>query len=203
MLAGILRRLTYKEIRATADAYLRRYAPDRGLVVDIEMVVDCRLGIDIVPVPGLERQFLIDGLYDLYQRQFYVDADECRRKTNRYRFTLAHELGHLALHAEHLQTIQASPAEYLRLLSEVPSSVYTRLEREASSFAGLFLLPASSLRSLLREVRTVLPNAVRDDGSIAVSALNEVTDHIGRRAGVSRQVVLIRGFYDGHWPRQP
>jgi Zn-dependent peptidase ImmA (M78 family) len=67
---------------------------------------------------------------------------------NRYRFTLAHELGHLYLHRDLYEELRfASVSEWKRFQEEVDETDYGWLEYQAYAFAGLVLVPTAHLRA--------------------------------------------------------
>lgn len=96
---------------------------------------------------------------------------------NRQRFTVAHELGHFALH-------QGLPAVFVDELmvhfrADTTVSNYDPRETEANHFAGCILLPASFLKSDLREQ----PIDISDDTAVRSMA---------RRYEVSQQALTVR-----------
>jgi len=44
-----------------ARSFLQEHHPSLALPVPIEEIIDIRLGIDIVPIPGLQCAFDVDG----------------------------------------------------------------------------------------------------------------------------------------------
>jgi Zn-dependent peptidase ImmA (M78 family) len=70
------------------------------------------------------------------------------RRLNRYRFTLAHELGHLYLHRELYAELRFGTLnEWKRFQTEVDETDYNWLEYQAYAFAGLVLVPTGHLRT--------------------------------------------------------
>jgi len=56
--------------------------------------------IDIVPMPGLHALIETDGFITSDLREIFVDEFVYQSRLGRYRFTLAHELGHSVLHRD-------------------------------------------------------------------------------------------------------
>jgi len=97
-------RLSYEEVRSGAEAFLRQYHPDRTLPVPIEEIVESQLKLDIVPAPNLHQLLEIDGFLTGNLKEIWVDDSVYRSRPGRYRFTLAHEVGHLILHGDVYRT---------------------------------------------------------------------------------------------------
>ncbi len=47
--------LSFDEIKAKAEAFLRQYHPANALPIPIEEIIDNQLKIDIIPIPGLKK----------------------------------------------------------------------------------------------------------------------------------------------------
>ncbi len=89
--------MNYNQIEQHAIDFLQAHDPDGTLPVPIELIVE-RMGIDIVPVPGLKRGYDLEGFTSCDRQAIYVDEQEPFNYETRYRFTLAHEVGHVILH---------------------------------------------------------------------------------------------------------
>lgn len=106
--------------------------------------------------------------------------------SNRQRFTLSHEIGHLVLH-------QGSPTVFVddimvHFRSEDSGGVSDPREAEANEFAAALLMPEACLRQDLREQ--------------FIDAFDDVAvRHLATRYSVSSQALTIRlsrlGFIDG------
>lgn len=92
--------LNYNDLRQKADDFLRQYHPSYDIPVPIEEIVEFDFGIDIIPIPGLHQAFEIDGFTSSDLTSITVDEYVYLKRPNRYRFTLAHEIGHVVLHKE-------------------------------------------------------------------------------------------------------
>ena len=83
-----------------------------------------------------------------------LDPDKYPELESRYRFTLAHEIGHWCLHKDYLTSQQGSdlfgyskPPTVIRA-----SQAQDRIERQADSFASCLLMPERWVRILWREL---------------------------------------------------
>ena len=94
---------SYEDLRRKADEFLAQHHPD-GIPVPIEEIVEFELGMDIVPTPGLHQFLEVDGFITSDLREIWVDQFVYDSRPGRYRFTLAHEVGHSILHADIFQS---------------------------------------------------------------------------------------------------
>ena len=122
--------LAYDEIARHAEDFLREHASAEEIPVDIESIVEFRLGMDIVPVPGLQRDHGIEGYISRDMGSIHVDEGVLINVPVRYRYTLAHEVGHLVLHSELLKD-DANGA-----VDEWSKSDYDRMEFQGYCFGG-------------------------------------------------------------------
>lgn len=144
--------LNYDEVRAAADEFRTSHGYDDEVAYPIERVVDVVLGLDIVPLPGLYRQFRINGYLTPDRSAIYVDADLPEVNETNYRLTLTHELAHLVLHEGVWERLSCdSIAEWRRVLASVLSDEeYDRMEWQAHAFAGCLLVPDRHLAPTFR-----------------------------------------------------
>ena len=52
--------LSYEQIRGRATEFLKQHHPSGTIPIPIEHIAEADLGIDIVPVPGLQDALVID-----------------------------------------------------------------------------------------------------------------------------------------------
>jgi Zn-dependent peptidase ImmA (M78 family) len=72
--------------------------------------------------------------------------------SNRQRFTIAHELGHLLLHREHLENKVHVDKQFRVLLRDKNASAgVDRMEVEANQFAAELLIPSALLHNAIQE----------------------------------------------------
>lgn len=78
--------------------------------------------------------------------------EDLEREDPRARFTLAHEIGHAALHAAELVRLSQIPHQERALLRGGEHRVFENSEWQADNFAGALLMPASGIRSLVKRL---------------------------------------------------
>ena len=138
------RRYKNSEIEVIAANILSKSYPQGiSIPIDIDWLAEShnRVG-SIVPVELLEDKFHVaatlisnpDGYFDII-----VDEDTFNLQGPRANFSIAHELGHVVLHAQicaNCHTIEDSIALRNRI-----TKAYRFIERNANYFAGAVLMP--------------------------------------------------------------
>ena len=154
----------------------------------------------IIPVPGLRDQIGVDGFLSRDRNAIYVDERVSNAIPSRYRFTLAHEVGHLVLHEELYRVADfTTPAEWLEFQSSLLEKDYSRYEFQAYCFGGLILVPQGALADA---VQAAVLKAQRGGYNVDLADPADrayVADWIGKKFEVSADVILRRGKYDGLW----
>jgi len=153
--------LEIDDLRRRAEDFLRQKHPGGELPVPVELIVE-RMGIDIVPVPDFRRLMDLEACTSADLSTIRVDKYVYEQIDRRYRYTLAHELGHMVLHpqifAELREDIHAQDA-WIELIRGIPANIQSRLEWQAYTFAGLFLVPT---KPLLARYEAVIPGVRAD-----------------------------------------
>ena len=187
--------LTYSQLRAAAEAFLKRYHPSRKIPIPIERIIEFQMGLDIVPLPGLLEAYDVDGFTSSDLSEISVDQFVYEHRPSRYRFTLAHEVGHVVLHAELFKAHQFRGIEaWKRFLMGVAEIDYSRLEWQAYSFGGLVLVPGDALQQELKlAAKQVKAQGVSKETDFAKSLM---TDMVANRFGVSSEVIERRLNFD-------
>lgn len=118
---------------------------DGKFPIDIEKICDY-LKISIVPVAGLSEKFGMDAFIAASFTTIYVDFDEFRAESNRYRFSIAHEIGHFVLHREYFPSRVESFTEWA---GSVINDLCGYVESQANCFAGCLLVPEGEIMRIL------------------------------------------------------
>jgi hypothetical protein len=153
--------LSYDDVRRRADAFLAQHHPDCTIPVPIEEIIEFELGMDIVPTPGLHQFLEVDGFITSDLQEIWVDQFVYDSRPGRYRFTLAHEVGHSILHADIFRSRTFhSVAEWKTFVNSIPDKEHGWLEYQAYAFAGLALVP----REPLEAATTKCVDLIRGEG---------------------------------------
>ena len=116
--------------------------------IPLDSIVDNKLKINVIPVPGLKRAYNVDGFALRDLQTIEVDQYIYDHQKNRYRFTLAHELGHILLQKDIIKQHKIkSVDEWKKIYSELNNDDRKWLEWQSYSFGGLVLVPQVHLKS--------------------------------------------------------
>lgn len=149
--------LNYAKLREIAKTVLDTYHPSRTLPVPIEEIIEFKFGLDIIPIPGLQKIIEVDAFLSQDLKSISVDEAVYDGRQRRYRFSLAHELGHLVLHKEIYKELSSnSVVDWKKNIQQLPDKEYSLLEWQAQNFAGLLLVPPEELAWEVQRVQTTL-----------------------------------------------
>ena len=185
--------LSYEEICNHANDFLNTYHPSRKIPIPIEEIADLQMGINIIPLPGLHRVLEVDGLILSNLSDLYVDEFVYNSRLGRYRFTLAHEIGHIVLHKNiYAKAKFGNIQEWKDFINSIPDKDHSWLEYHAYAFGGLVLVPGERLI----ELTEYHIKRIRKEG-ISLSenwdfAWDRVADQLAKDFEVSTQVIEKR-----------
>jgi len=169
-----------------AEEFILETHPRKNIPVPIERIIEC-MGIDIVPIPQLKKNYYLDGCASADGKHIYVDEYVADNYESRYRFTLAHELGHVVLHCILMRDIHSSIASinsYFEFLNNLTEKSKFCFEWQANNFAGCVLIPFEQLQSEyennIPEVRGLIKKAV-SQGVPLRDALAYACDHLAEQ----------------------
>jgi len=187
---------SYGRLCRLAAEFLGKCNPQDTIPVPIEEIAEVSLGLNIIPIPGLQRAFDVDGFIDSALAAITVDQFVLENRPARYRFTLAHEIGHLYLHREVFEGIKfSSIEEWKKFQLHVDPEDYSWLEWQAYSFAGLVLVPRNHLQ---KEFEACEIRAKADGFSPGSEAtLWYICEVLSSTFEVSREVIEKRIDKDG------
>jgi hypothetical protein len=196
--------LEYEQIASVATCFLR----DRKLhsiPIDIELVIESVYRANIIPLPGLQLAFYTEGFSSPDFRDIYVDDYVWKTGENRYRFTLAHELGHHLMHSKYLKMLgsYSSVTEWARVVAQIDPKDHAKMEFQAYAFAGLVLVPPNHLQSEFMEILGSLNSEfdqAKEDGLRRRDYIKYVLDQLAYGLSltfqVSTDVITRRIQYD-------
>lgn len=138
--------IPYERIEEIANDVLTRYNIAETFPIDVDKLVDNELKINIIPFPNLYREFEINAITSSDLEKIYVDDYLYLNLDRQYRFTLAHEVGHIFLHKDIYEQAEIDGLDsYREFMSSISEEEYESLEYQANSFAGYFLVPSTQL----------------------------------------------------------
>lgn len=192
--------LPYESLRAVADKFLEEHHPSGKIPIPIERIVEFGLGIDIVPMPGLQDEFDVDAYISSDLTEIRVDRFIQEHRSTRYRFSLAHEVAHLLVHASVFEELKFSTiAEWKAVMSSIPEEEYSWIEWQGYALAGLILVPNKPLTELFEQKLKDARRAGIELQDIDPEARRIVESNMAKSFDVSAEVIARRMNKDKLW----
>ncbi len=192
--------LPYEKLRIVATNFLSQHHASGEIPIPIEKIVEFKLQLDIVPIPGLQDEFDVDAFLTNDLTEIRVDQFIQQERPARYRFSLAHEVAHLLIHQDIFKELKFSTiAEWKKAMTSIPEDQYGWLEWQAYCLGGLLLVPSLPLRALFQESAEKALKAGIDLRELDDDSRRIVESNLGRHFDVSREVIAKRMNYDKLW----
>ena len=177
--------LSYDDINKRAEDFLREHKRNEVLPVNIESIAEFDLGLNIFPFPNLQETFDVEGFISGDLNVIYVDEFIYYQRPARYRFTLAHEIGHYVFHSDLIASFHPrSIADWSKFILAVDEETYGWLEWQAYSFAAAVLVPRVSLKQTFRnELKLLQPKIdfIRSKGLSTESSQDYIVNAIATK----------------------
>ena len=178
-------------VKKAAERFRKKYGNNK-IPVDMENIIEIQLGINIIPVPNLEKLCNTDALISSDWKNIYVDErsflDE--RYLKRYRFSLAHEMGHYVLHKNIYNLFEIKDFKgYYRYNDQLPKKEHQRIEFQADLFASHLLIPRNKL---ILEKNKILKKNKKDLKNIDRKLINQyISNPLSKIFGVSPRALTV------------
>src|SRR5438105_2687598 len=88
------------EIEKSANEFRRRYAAGTLGPLNIELIVEKKLRLTIIPTPNLCRRAKTKGLVSHRGKAICIDAAIYKHQPEEARQVITHETGHIFLHSQ-------------------------------------------------------------------------------------------------------
>lgn len=168
---------TYNKV---SNLVLKLYAIKQNILIDDEHTCDGFL-----------------GKCDFINRKVFIDSSLMVEDMHRYRFTLAHELGHAYLQQKLLKHLVADAHDEDVLDLKNSSKWEKRLEIQANHFAAFLLMPQNPMINIYMEVKSKLNYSMvsplrMDDNATSIHDCKIMFSVLSEFFGVSKQVAMIR-----------
>jgi len=184
---------TYSDIRQRAQTFLAQYHPSLELPVPIEEIVDVKMGINIFPFPRLYKDHGLNGFLSRDRTTIYVDELQYDQFNEKYRFTLAHELGHHVLHKSCYENLPfESPDEYVKWRLSVTPEDISWFETHGDWFAGYVLVPTNRLEQICLKVVSKYQDKFSEFKTIPDEIWSYISNEVATYFDVNPPVVEIR-----------
>ena len=192
--------LSFEDINTHAENFLKDHKAGNKIPVPIEEIIEFDLHLDIVPFPGLQRDFDIDGFIAGDLSCIYVDDFIFKHRPARYRYTLAHEIGHYVLHRKIMKSLRpSSVSTWKDFILNIDTEEYDWLEWQAYTFAGILLVPqkfieddfSQQIKAIHSKIRLAKLKKLPKD-SYQEYIINAVANKLIRKYDVSIDVLIKR-----------
>jgi len=115
------------------------------------------------------------------------------KNLNRYRFTVAHEIGHLILHEDFIRSRYPDDTEdWKNRVIAISDADNSRMEFQARSFAAQVLVPRPELVLALEDAKDYATGKGMDLGELKEFGEEWVAAWIAKQFKVSTEVILRR-----------
>ena len=183
------------DIEKIAHEFLSRYWSPSEQWVDIETIIERDLDV-LIDYSACDCFGAIGtiGRRQSDNRLVVVVSEEIAdRNPNRYRFTLAQEVGHLLLHESILEAI-TTPEEALDFHNSLTSEQYERLEYDANWCAGAILMPQRQFKDAVSDAYELWFGKMKSqsDKILLDFLAKRVVDDLAKKYRVSSQAARIR-----------
>jgi len=152
---GKCKYLTFDIIESKANEFLKKYNPALKIPVPVEEIIEFDLKLDIFPAPFLYKDHGISSFLTIDRKEIWVDQLQFEQYEQKYRFSLAHETGHLILHNYIIKEGYAiisktgsSVSNYLEWLNTLTGLDIEQMDFQANRFASYLLMPNPLLKNL-------------------------------------------------------
>lgn len=193
--------LPYARLSRLGEAFLEEHHPEDTLPIPVEDIVDQKLKIDIVPMRLSPHEIESFTSHDM--STFYVDVDVYNSdNTNRYRYSLAHELSHVILHKNIFENAGFKDIAGWKEFTLSFGEDYKWIEWQAYSLAGILLVPTKHLLNKFTAISKKLEDGGIDIRTLGPNEMNQIAKILGRDFGVSSAVIHKRAVREGLWAQE-
>lgn len=199
------KQINLQRVKQAANEFLHQYHPQQTLPVPIEDIVEIGLKIQVILINGLIRICGVNAFITQSFDSIVVDESMFKKQPERIRFTLAEEVGHMFLHKEwYLKDGPKGMENYIKWQEQLDGQLYSFIERQAKTFAGMILMPEEQTIAKWKEFaqRNNLPDVC------GVYDLTDTFPELAHEFAVSPDSLLVRlsslklvQIPDGFWIR--
>ena len=177
------------------------------LPIDVITLAELELKLDLIPFDDLRRRFQVDAALTADFSGIYIDAESYllieaapEWKLNRLRFSVAHELGHWAMHQDlFVRHGFKSPNEFVSWTQFCGGQKY-EIEQQANEFAGRFLVPITQLQSMYDQIVVHFNASLPSDWKQDPDLRRKAAERSAPTFGVHPQVIEARFSRESLWP---
>lgn len=186
--------LTYSGIGQKVEAFLNEYHPSIEIPIPIEEIIELKIGLNIFPFPRLFKDHALNGFLSRDLSTINVDDYQYEQLNEKYRFTIAHELGHYILHKSFYENLPLfeEANDYIKWRLSVPREDITWFETHGDWFAEQVLVPTAPLESICQEVVDKYKGTFTKMDTIPDDVWSYISNEVATFFDVNPPVVEIR-----------
>ena len=189
--------ITYEEVGQYAESFLKKHNSTRQLPVPIEWIIENDLGMHIIPIANLYKYYKQSGFLSADRKKIIIDEYQYDNYYEKYRFTLAHEVGHLIMHGAIYDELSfSSVEEYMEFLFSIPQKELYWFETHGDQFAGHLLVPSIELEKYCVELLESNRDQFSDTEYLPQEFWSYASNALANTFEVSPIVVDIRIKYE-------
>ncbi len=193
--------LSYDDVRDYAEEFLAEYHSDGSVPTPIEEIVEFDFGMHVIPIPGLKDEVGVDAFLASDLESISVDENVIMHFKVRYRFSLAHELGHHWIHDSLYQSTDIRTVSDWKAVQKEIGDRYFFFEYQANSFAGLILVSPAALKArFTRRVEEAKTKGLGAGDLLRHPLRHRLVEGLAGDFEVSDQTMTIRLEKDGLLP---
>lgn len=185
--------LPYEKIEGIVQKFLQHYHSEFTLPIPIEYIIEYCLELHICPLENLYKRFRLNGFLSADRTLIIIDEYQYDNYVEKYRFTLAHEVGHYIMHKDFYKGIDFSSAEeYYNFLLSIPNDELRWFETQGDNFAGHILVPAKQLEEECKKLIKENSDRFFDNYQPASDFWSYASEKLAESFDVNPKVVEIR-----------
>jgi hypothetical protein len=186
--------LTYSGIGQKVEAFFNEYHPSIEIPIPIEEIIELKIGLNIFPFPRLFKDHALNGFLSRDLSTINVDDYQYEQLNEKYRFTIAHELGHYILHKSFYEKLPLfeEADDYIKWRLSIPREDITWFETHGDWFAEQVLVPTAPLENICREVVDKYKRIFTKMDTIPDDVWSYISNEVATFFDVNPPVVEIR-----------
>jgi len=185
--------LSYSDIGGRVQAFLHQHHPSFEIPIPVEEIIELKLGLDIFPFPRLYKDHGLNGFLSRDLSTIYVDETQYSQFNEKYRYTLAHELGHYVLHKACYEDLPfRTPDEYVKWRLSLSQGDISWFETQGEWFAGQLLVPTVQLENVCKTVVAKYQETFKKFARMPDDVWSYISNEIATHFDVNPPVVEIR-----------
>ena len=184
---------SYTDIQERCETILNQYHPSFSLPIPIDKIIELKLKINVYPFPNLYRTHRLNGGLSGDRSIIWVDEYQYDTYYEKFRFTIAHELGHYFLHQELFEQLQFADIEkYIQWRMNLDPDDINWYEKHGDWFAENILVPTKQLYEICGKVVEKHRPMFQKMESVPDNAWSYIANEVAGHFQVSPPVVEIR-----------